>query len=92
MNARTLSAAMSLTIASVAPAQVVINEVYENPPGSGSIADAQWEYIELYGQPGLSLDGYAIGLVKGGTDPDGDDIPTVIPEIDEAFSLDGLSI
>jgi hypothetical protein len=76
---------------SVASGQVVINEVYENPPGSGSTNDAVLEYIELYGKPGMDLTGYCIGQFKGGED-DGDDVPEEPAEIDEAFSLDGLSI
>jgi len=71
--------------------QVVINEVFENPPGGGSTNDAFLEYIELYGTPGMDLTGYCIAQFKGGED-DGDNIPEVPAEIDEAFSLDGLSI
>ncbi|MFK7883603.1 MAG: GC-type dockerin domain-anchored protein [Phycisphaerales bacterium] len=78
--------------AGAANAQVVINEVYENPPGSGSTNDALIEYIELYGQPGMDLTGYLIGQFKGGEDSDGDNIPNEPAEIDEAFSLDGLSL
>jgi hypothetical protein len=50
----------------------------------------------------MSLDGYAIACVFGGGDPNGNDIPgplpngwdtgDEIPEIDEAWSLDGLTI
>lgn len=79
-------------LAASADAQVVINEVFENPPGSAADNDAFIEYIELYGAPNLSLDGYAIALVKGGFDNNGDDIPEAFAEIDEAFSLDGLSL
>ncbi len=82
-------------ISSVAFGQVIINEVLENPPGSGSTDDV-WEYIELYGKPGMDLTGYAIGLAKGGRDEDGDGIPDVaserFAEIDEAFTLDGLTL
>jgi len=70
--------------------QVVINEVMENPTDAGE--DEFWEYIELYGEPGTDLTGYALVLVKGGSDPDGNDVPNSAPEIDEAFSLDGLTI
>ncbi|RMH28786.1 MAG: hypothetical protein D6692_04885 [Planctomycetota bacterium] len=73
-------------------AQVVINEVFENPPGGGSSADAFAEYIELYGQPGMDLTGYAIASFKGGEDTNGDGNPEVPAEIDEAFSLDGLTL
>ncbi|MEM1331388.1 MAG: GC-type dockerin domain-anchored protein [Planctomycetota bacterium] len=99
-NAFALAAVCGL--AAAAQGQVVINEVWENPPGSGDAADDRYEFIELYGRPGMSLDGYVLALVKGGADPDDDDIPgpaaqgvgngELFPEIDEAFSLDGLTI
>ena len=101
MNRTTAIAALLTAAAATANGQVVINEVFENPPGGGS-TDARFEYVELYGKPGLSLDGYAIALLKGGADPDGDDIPgpnpgdldadDLTPEIDEIFYLDGLSL
>jgi hypothetical protein len=88
-------------VASVAHAQVVINEVYLNPPGGGT-TDDRWEYIEIYGPPGMSLTGWAVAQVMGGMDADGNDVPgpgigggdngDETPEIDEAFSLDGLTI
>ncbi|GJM17833.1 MAG: hypothetical protein DHS20C14_00460 [Phycisphaeraceae bacterium] len=74
-----------------ADAQVVINEVLQNPVGSASSSDDFAEYIEFYGVPGMSLDGYAVAVFKGGAD-DGDNIPESPAEIDEAFSLDGLTI
>ncbi|MBO6513875.1 MAG: hypothetical protein JJ974_07930 [Phycisphaerales bacterium] len=83
--------ALMMAAGTNASGQVVINEVYENPPGSGSSNDAVLEYIELYGTPGMDLTGYCIGQLKGGED-DGDDIPEEASEIDEAFSLDGLTI
>ena len=89
-TAATLAALCGL--ANAAAAQVVINEVWENPPGDGDVFDVALEYIELYGEPGTSLDGYAIGLFKGGADLNDDDFPEGFPEIDEAFHLDGLSI
>ncbi|MEM7627823.1 MAG: GC-type dockerin domain-anchored protein [Planctomycetota bacterium] len=79
-------------LAASAQSQVVINEVFENPPGQAAVNDAVLEYIEFYGQPGMSLDGYAIGLVKGGIDGNGDNIPDGFAEIDEAFTLDGFSL
>lgn len=83
----------ALFAAHAAHAQVVINEVFENPPGD----DDPWEYIELYGKPGMDLTGYAIGLLKGGRDFNGNGVidaidGDVVPEIDEAFSLDGRSL
>ena len=76
-------------------AQVVINEVYENPPGDAQGNDDVLEYIELYGQPGMDLTGYAVALFKGGSDGEfmpPNDIPDVYTEIDEAFTLDGLTL
>jgi len=75
-------------LAGTANGQVVINEVCNDPPGD----DEAWEYIELYGRPGMDLTGYAIALFNGGTDSNGDGIPGVLPEIDEAFNLDGLTL
>ncbi|MFI4870351.1 MAG: hypothetical protein ACIARQ_00935 [Phycisphaerales bacterium JB061] len=77
-----------------AAGQLTLNEVFENPPNGG---DGTWEYIELYGPPGMDLTGYAVALVKGGMDEDNDDIPdgngnNDAPEIDEAFSLDGWTV
>lgn len=92
MKKRTLCAqAVVALVAAAGNAQVVINEVLENTPGSGS-TEPRYEFIELYGTPGLSLDGYMIALIKGGTDVDSNDIPEAPVEIDEAFSLDGLSL
>ncbi len=95
------SAVLALVLMQAATAQVVINEVYANPPGSGSIDD-RWEYIELYGPAGMNLTGYLVASVFGGGDPNGNDIPGPLPagwdggdevaEIDEAWSLDGLTI
>ncbi len=79
-------------LAASAMGQVVINEVWENPPGDGDIFDPAFEYIELYGEPGTNLTGWAIAQIKGGADVNGDNIPEARPEIDEAFSLDGLVI
>ena len=85
--------AMTL-LAGNASGQVVINEVYENPPGTTTLNDAVLEYIELYGRPGMDLTGYAVALFKGGADLDHDGLPDnpLTVEIDEAFSLDGLSL
>lgn len=92
---RILAAIAGAAIGMGASAQVIINEVLENPPGSGS-ADDLWEFIELYGRPNMDLTGYALALIKGGVDQDGDGIPDVaadrFAEIDEAFSLDGLTL
>jgi len=101
-HTKMLIAAIALAAGTTAAhAQVVLNEVLSNPVGSGSIDD-QWEYVELYGTPGMKLDGYAIAAVFGGADPDGDNIPGPLPagwdsgdelaEIDEAWSLDGRTI
>lgn len=90
-----VAAALSTLVTSNAHAQLVINEVFENPPNGG---DETWEYIELMGPSGYDLSGYAVFLIKGGRDieepfdaPDGSQSQRT-PEIDEAFSLDGWSV
>ncbi len=87
-----VSAAVIAMLAGTATGQVVINEVYENPPGAAAGNDSVLEYIEFFGEPGMDLTGYAIAQFKGGEDTNGDNIPEVLPEIDEAFTLDGLSL
>lgn len=75
-------------------ATVFINEIAINPPGS---LDDVREYIELCGTPGRKLDGYAIAFLNGGLEKyfNRNSIPPLPdpkPEIDEFFSLDGLSL
>lgn len=82
-------------------ATVFINEVFVNPPGGSEGAK---EFIELMGTPGMKLDGYAIALANGAQrklhpqspfPPNCSDAPTITvcrQEIDEFFSLDGLSL
>lgn len=79
-----------------AQATVFINEVFINPQGS---PDADREYIELLGTPGMKLDGYAIAVLNGTEtklydpcDPCTVIPPVPAPEIDEFFSLDGLTL
>lgn len=95
------AAAVIAAMSGAAHAQVILNEVFENPPSS---TDSAWEYIELYGVPGTDLTGMAIAVLKGGADDNMDGIPGPIPadsdlepgdeypEIDEAFQLDGVII
>lgn len=90
-----------LIITQTAAATVFINEVFINPPSG---ADDTREFIELLGTPGMKLDGYAVVLISGGQrkihpdspiPPDCTDQPSIAvctPEIDEFFSLDGLSL
>lgn len=88
-------------VACAGQAQLVLNEVWANPAGGGSSGDDRYEYIEIYGTPGMKLDGYMLASVFGGAD-DGNNIPgplpagwdqgDELPEIDEAWSLDGLTI
>jgi hypothetical protein len=86
-----LIAALALSAGTVS-GQVVINEVWENPPGDGDIFDTALEYIELYGVPGTDLTGFAVALLKGGADFNNDNFAEAPPEIDEAFELDGFVI
>ena len=74
-----------------------INEVFINPPGDAT--DVSREFIELLGTPGMKLDGYAVAVLNGtevkyhfpvGSIPPVSDSNN--PEIDEFFSLDGLSL
>jgi hypothetical protein len=107
-NVFACSLALSL-FAAAGSAQVVLNEVWANPAGGGSSGDDRWEYIEIYGTPGMKLDGYMIATVFGGADGADDNTPNNIPgplpllpapwdqgdelpEIDEAWTLDGLTI
>lgn len=77
-------------------ANVFINEVFLNPLAD---QDNYREYIELLGTPGRKLDGYAIAALNGTQEklyPLGS-IPPLPPdainqEIDEFFSLDGLTL
>lgn len=102
-----VTALLSVVGTTAARAQVVISEVWANPTGGGSSNDDRYEYIELYGRPGMSLNGYAIAGLFGGGDPNANNVPGPIPvnsdgqlwdegdelpEIDEAWSLDGLTI
>ncbi len=90
-----VSAAVLAGIAGSAGAQVYMSKVFVNPPGSN---DDTREFIEITGTPNRRLDGYAIagldglmqkyyvlGSLAGGP-------PALQPEVDEFFSLDGLSL
>ncbi len=84
------------TLTSVSHATVYISEVFINPSGSGSFDDT-YEFIELAGTPGKKLDGYAVAFLSGNLlkfYPLGSIPPAPIPdpEINEFFSLDGLTI
>ena len=91
MNRYAVWIAACLSLSGVARSQIFINEILENPPGA-SYAENQWEYIELYGRPGMLLDGYALLVVKGGVDDDRNGTPEIQPHIDEVFILDGLRL
>lgn len=94
LSTRILTIALALSAASAASAQVFISEVFSNPPGS---ADDSKEFIELQGTPGMKLDGFAVCLLYGRMEKligQGQMPPQLAdePEIDEFFSLDGLSL
>lgn len=83
----------TLFVSAGAQAVVFINEVFMNPAGKAD----ESEFIELLGTPGMKLDGYAIAILNGvqtelyplhSIPPD----PNPSPEIDEFFSLDGLTL
>lgn len=89
-----LAMALVLALAPITHATVFINEVLINPPGS---LDDTREFIELMGTPGMKLDGYAIAILNGfiqkyhplGTISPGN---MTFQEVDEFFSLDGLTL
>ena len=90
--------ALLLILGIHAQATVFINEVFINPPGSAT--DDSREFIELMGTPSMKLDGYAVAVLNGtevkyyfpaGSIPPLPDGETG-PEIDEFFSLDGLTL
>ncbi len=99
---RALALCLLAGAASSASAQVVLNEIFSNPPGSGSAGDDRWEYIEIQGPAGYDLSGFMIASVFGGADGNGNNIPGPLPagfdvgdevgEIDEAWTLDGQRI
>ncbi len=92
-----LVALAALLLSVSAEATVFINEVFINPPAS---TDSVYEFIEFGGTPGMKLDGYAVAVLNGTEQkyypldsiylPDNLPVPT--PEIDEFFSLDGLTL
>lgn len=79
MNKLTLGALM-LAITGSALAQVQISEIFINPPGS----DNGFEFLELRGTPGMSLNGYSFLQIEG----DG----TAAGVIDRVIDLSGFSI
>ncbi len=91
---KSLSVWAIVLAASSAQAAVFLDEVFVNPPGSGY--DDTREFVELQGTPGMKLDGYAVAFVNGGLSryyPLGSVPPFPADmEIDELFSLDGLSL
>ena len=67
------SLAVLASLAGAANAQVWINEVLANPPGSDSTATTGNEYFELRGTPNMSLAGYYLLSIEGqGTTGRGD--------------------
>jgi len=96
MKHTALALALVAGAALVAPASgvVYINEVFINPPGA---FDDSHEFFELRGTPGKKLDGYALANLSGTLTkyyPLGSLVAplTNAQEIDEFFSLDGLSL
>lgn len=86
---------IALLFAPAASGVVFINEVFLNPAGTG--VDEYYEFVELYGTPGKKLDGYALAFISGHIAKQYplNSINTADPgfqEIDEFFSLDGLSL
>ncbi len=86
------TALLSLVWVGSVEAVVFLNELFINPAGS---YDNTQEFIELLGTPGKKLDGYAVAFCNGTQEKYFASIPplpALTPEIDEFFSLDGLSL
>ena len=93
-KARLATLGCVLVFAPATQATVFIKEVFINPPLS---LDMVGEFVELLGTPGMKLDGYAIVVLNGTEErfyPLGSitTVPEPHPEIDEFFSLDGLTL
>ncbi len=90
-----LALLLVLGLSTTSHAVVFINQVFINPEGTGT--DDFYEFIELMGTPGKKLDGYAIAFINGyiAKYHPLNSINNPNPgyqEIDEFFSLDGLSL
>ncbi len=83
---RTIASLAGLALAAgAANAQVWINEITANVPGSDSTASAGYEFFELRGTPGMSLAGYYLLSLEGqGTTGRGD--------INQFFDLGSFSL
>ncbi len=80
-----LTLATGMLAASTLRAQVYINELLANPPGSDSTVSLGLEYFELRGTPNLSLAGYYLISIEGqGTTGRGD--------INQFFDLGAYSL
>ena len=67
-------------------ASALINEIYFDPPASGDIA---YEYIELRGTPGMSLDNHYLIFLENENDMLNTGNPGMVERI---FNLSGQSI
>jgi len=91
---RIAALALAAGAAAQASAVVYISEIFPNPAGA---FDDTHEFIELTGTPNKKLDGYAIAFFAGGITrfyPLGTVTGPIdnVYEMDEFFSLDGLSL
>lgn len=60
-----LAIGLFLSLAGPIPAELYINEIFFDPPGSG---DNSQEYIELRGTPGMSLDNHYLIFLESEND------------------------
>lgn len=79
MNRWVLVAAFS-AVAAASNASLLFSEIVRNVPG----ADGGFEYVELVGTPGMSLDGYWVLSIEGDSSSNG--------LIDQAIPLTGLTL
>lgn len=74
-----------ISIAATSQAQVYLNEILANPPGSDSSTSRGLEFFELRGTPNMSLSGYYVLSLEGqGTTGKGD--------VNQMFDLGAFSI
>ncbi|MEM9752580.1 MAG: hypothetical protein AAF916_04265 [Planctomycetota bacterium] len=78
-------------VTSASANELYLNELYFDPPGSGG--DDLYEYVELRGTPGMSLDNhYLLFLESEGQDGGNGTITGATGELDAWFDLSGQSI
>lgn len=81
--------ALLLAGARLHAAQVVINEMYVDPPGSDDVT-GKMEYVELRGEPNLSLAGYYLIFLEGENSPSMGAIQNLFNLSDRSLGANGF--